>query len=299
MKFISIVTILVALSISAVAAFYSIVGLTAIFPASVMAIIIMGTVLEIGKITTAVWLHTFWEQCSWWLKTYLTSALIVLMFITSLGIFGFLSRSHIEHTSSMSGNEFVIENIVQRIDRQERIINDAESVIQQLDDAVNILADAQRIRGVDGAIATRERQADERESLNMIIDNAFIEIQQLSQQRTELQIEQAKVESEVGPIRYIAELIYGENPDKATLEAAVRYLIIIIVLVFDPLAVCLILAAITGLKINKRKSNKLEPIVETSSTKIETPTTKPTTEIIDTHEPKYQKPSSSSWLGQK
>ena len=293
MKSISILTILVALSISAVAAFYSIVGLTAIFPASVLAIIIMGTVLEIGKITTAIWLHTFWEHCRWWLKTYLVSALLVLMFITSLGIFGFLSRAHIEHTASMSSNEFVIENIDQRIQRQERIIQDSENVIAQLDEAVNILANAQRIRGPEGAIATRERQAEERDSLNQIIDQAFVEIQSLSQQRTQLQIEQSKVESEVGPIRYIAELIYGENPDKATLEAAVRYLIIVIVLVFDPLAVCLILAAITGLKISNK--NKINNTIKN---------TKESKEVIQESvkeevKNKAPKPNSSSWLGQK
>ena len=294
MKVVSLITILVALSISAVAALYSIIGLTAIFPASVLAVIVMGTVLEIGKITTAIWLHTFWEHCRWWLKTYLVSALLILMFITSLGIFGFLSRAHIEHTASLSGNEFVIENIDQRIQRQERIIRDSENVIAQLDEAVNVLAEAQRIRGPEGAIATRERQSEERESLNQIVNQAFNEIQELSLQRTQLQIDQSKVESEVGPIRYIAELIYGENPDKATLESAVRFLIIIIVLVFDPLAVCLILAAITGLKISNK--NKINNTINTENIdKLNEP-------VIDTKKEiknKEPRPNSSSWLGQK
>lgn len=302
MLVISILTIVVALSISAVAAFYSIIGLTAIFPASFLAVIIMGTVLELGKITTAIWLHTFWHECKWWLKTYLASALIVLMFITSLGIFGFLSRAHIEHSSGTVGNEFVIQSIDQRIERQNRTISDAENVISQLDQAVNTLADAQRIRGVDGAIATRERQTEERNQLNGIISDAFIEIQNLTQERTELQIEQAKIEAEVGPIRYVAELIYGDNPDRQTLEAAVRYLIIIIVLVFDPLAVCLILAAITGLHIRK-KNNKpvikedVNIIDEPQDISINTNTNINSFDIPDINKPKPT--NTTGWLGNK
>ena len=102
-----ILTLLSALTISAVAIYYSIAGLVAIFAAAAIPIIIMGTALEIGKLVTAVWLHKYWQQATWWLKTYLTTAVIVLMFITSMGIFGFLSKAHIEQTSA--GEESVAQ----------------------------------------------------------------------------------------------------------------------------------------------------------------------------------------------
>src|SRR6056300_706518 len=98
--FLGLLTLLTALTISAVAIYYSVAGLVAIFAAAAVPIMIMGGVLEISKLVTAVWLHRYWKQTVWWLKSYLTLAVVVLMLITSMGIFGFLSKAHIEQTSA-------------------------------------------------------------------------------------------------------------------------------------------------------------------------------------------------------
>lgn len=295
---------LAAISISFVAAYYSILGLTAIFPASVISIIIMGVVLEVGKIASAVWLHTFWKKAPFLLKTYLTSAVIVLMFITSLGIFGFLSKSHIEHTSSLSSNVVIIQNIDSQILREEQRIESVIQVLTQMDNAVNVLTEAQRIRGPEGAIAVRESQREEREIITQQIEESNQKIQELIDQRSELQIQQASVEAEVGPIRYIAELVYGPNPDNSLMEEAVRWLIILIVVVFDPLAITLVLAAISGFKIReeykKRKEEKViikEVIVE-KTIEPEKNIERVEPEIKETQQNKENNPpKSSGWLG--
>ena len=140
MKLFSIWTIFVALSISAVAAYYSIVGLVAIFASAVIPIIIMGSVLEVGKLTSAVWLHMNWKSAPFLIKTYLTIAVIMLMFITSMGIFGFLSKAHIEQTSAASENVAQIERIEENIVRNKLIITKSEDKIIKLE-AVDVSLD--------------------------------------------------------------------------------------------------------------------------------------------------------------
>jgi len=308
MLFISIFTMLAAISISSVAAYYSILGLTAIFPASVISIIIMGAVLEVGKLASAIWLHTFWHKAPFLLKSYLTTAVIILMFITSLGIFGFLSKSHIEHTSSLSSNTVIIQNIDSQITREEQRIDSVIQVLTQMDNAVNVLTEAQRIRGPDGALAVREAQREEREQITIQIEESSQRIQDLVNRRSELEIEQALVEAEVGPIRYIAEMVYGPNPDNSLLEEAVRWLIILIVVVFDPLAITLVLASIYGFNLRKEQNASMvikevvvekklpEPVEEIIIKKDE-----PKEVIVEkTQENKENKEhQSSGWLGKK
>ena len=147
--------LLVALAISGVAAWYSIVGLAAIFASAKIPVIIMGSSLEIGKLVTASWLYQNWNRVPLLLKTYLTIAVVVLMFITSMGIFGFLSKAHIDQTIVSGDNSLIIEQLDQRIDRERTRITDAELVISQLDQAVQTLIDYDRIRGDDGAISVR------------------------------------------------------------------------------------------------------------------------------------------------
>ena len=372
-----ILVLLTALSISSVAIWYSVAGLVAIFAAAAVPIIIMGVVLEVGKLVTAVWLHNYWGRATWWLKTYLSTAVFVLMFITSMGIFGFLSKAHIEQTaasdqslaqidrleakieaensiitdanrrieqfetSGSSGQQniqqqieieegriqAVLERIQPQIDEQQEIINAKRSVvedqIQRIDDQIakleghlsaNEIALVQGMVGVvaDGrwgrqsAVAVgnwQEERAAEREVLldkledistdpvvvaaraeiarireqsqkeidrsNALIDTysqqltssdetnlslliaeqrerireAGTELDALTDEKFALQSEYRKLEAEVGPIRYIAEFIYGENATQNLLEEAVRWVIVIIIFVFDPLAVLLLIAA--------------------------------------------------------
>lgn len=269
MLFVSILALLSSIQISAVAAYYSIIGLTAIFPTFFIAVVIMGIVLEVGKIVQAVWLHVFWKEAGILLRTYLTIALLVLMSITSIGIFGFLQRQHIEQSASSTNIEIVIDSIDLQISRQQKIIDDSTTVINQLDSAVNVLTEAQRIRGPEGQIAVREQQKEERELLNKAIDDASNKISELNSEKSELLAEQAKLEAEVGPIRYVAEMFYGPDPSKNVLEEAVRWLIIIIVIVFDPLAVALIIASIKGFEIYKSKRKVKTSVTLNTDTKID------------------------------
>ena len=384
-----ILVLLSALSISAVAIYYSIAGLVAIFAAAAIPIMIMGTALEIGKLVTAVWLHRYWTQAVWWLKTYLSIAVVVLMFITSMGIFGYLSKAHIEQTSaSIESTEKISQieteiarytgivdraeqkiqkaenagankndNIQDQIDREQKRIDTAYDRIQPLvaeqqkiiqseierkdkkiepylaqvssidadlatlNDLLN-RRDGESIRRLqsivgtrvdgtygsrtakqvenyrEGLIAKRESilktiaQIEEKESPIIIAANeeikrlrnlaekeisdsnkvinklrteigtvvtdnsteviesellkikqANVEIDKLTEQKYSMEAEYRKLEAEVGPIKYIAEFVYGEEADRDLLEEAVRWVIILIIFVFDPLAVLLLIAS--------------------------------------------------------
>jgi len=242
--FIAILTLISALSISAVAIYYSVAGLAAIFAAAVVPIIIMGVVLEVGKLVTAVWLHRNWNNAVWWLKSYLIVALIVLMFITSMGIFGFLSKAHIEQTSVQSDNTLRIESIDTQIARQQKDIERAELQLSLLDDALKKYVE---LGAVTKSINARQGQEEERNALTTIINDATNNIATLTQTKYELRTKQNELVAEVGPIKYIAELVYG-NSEQNTLEESVRWVIIILVWVFDPLAVLLLISANISLK---------------------------------------------------
>ena len=246
-------TLFTALSIAVVAAWYSIVGLTAIFAGAVIPIIIMGTVLEIGKLVTAAWLHQNWKTVSLWMKSYLTSSVFLLMVITSLGIFGFLSKAHLEHSISTGGtNELRISNLERQIGNQQRIITDSEKVLSQLDQTVQVLLDADRIRGRSGALATRKDQAEERDVLNQSINDAYGVIEQYQTELSPLKQEKLAIEVEVGPLKYIAELIYGDEAEDY-FDEAVRIVILLLIFTFDPLAIVLLLAANQGLMSRKKE----------------------------------------------
>jgi len=351
-----ILTLLSALTISAVAIYYSVAGLAAIFAAAVIPIIIMGVALEVGKLVTAVWLHRHWQQATWWLKTYLSVAVFVLMFITSMGIFGFLSKAHIEQTSMsqeqvalietiddklvrsqakierwsgemdrlMKGEDVRVDNLIDReqqeldkiysliksekddirvdFDKQIQLQNDRieqarvrkeadikaakdrfegslgggskydEAVEKAKANELSVASSAQReIRNINAklndalsAVDTKyaadikviqDRIQDLRNQANNktqdiegrilelegFIDKEQESIDTVREEKFNYEKTYRKLEAEVGPIKYIAEFIYGENADQNLLEAAVRWVIIIIIFVFDPLAVLLLI----------------------------------------------------------
>src|SRR6056300_625675 len=378
MMYLGVLVLITALTISGVAIYYSIAGLVAIFAAAALPIMIMGGALEIGKLVTAVWLHRYWRQAVWWLKTYLTVAVVVLMFITSMGIFGFLSKAHIEQTSAGQESVAQVQRIEGEIERQQDIIVRAEQKIQKLEtsniggdaniqaqidaeqdridkayeriqpaideqqkiidsqatlyinELAKIDADMATLQGyidsgetakaqqmigasADGIFgkktadkigdwqeqkqaerieliekieqATNNPQAqaaaaeikrlrttaesqiaqsnelinrlrnqlgdtDKTESIdqevdeqNLRIKNANDQIDTLIAEKYTIEGEYRKLEAEVGPIKYIAEFVYGEDADKNMLEEAVRWVIIVIIFVFDPLAVLLLIAS--------------------------------------------------------
>lgn len=237
-------TLLVALSISVIAAYYSIQGLATIFAGARTEIIVMGSILEIAKITTTVWLHRYWHLANRITRTYLTTAVIVLALLTSMGVFGLLSRAHVDQGLVSGDVSQQVATLDERIRTQRENIAVARQALQQMDEQVNQrLARGTTENSAERSVQIRRQQAAERAQLQGEIAKAQAQIARLNDERAPIASQLRKVEAEVGPIKYIAALVYGDNPDVTTLERAVRWVIILIVFVFDPLAIILILAA--------------------------------------------------------
>ena len=236
--------LLTGLTISAVAIYYSVVGLAAIFAAASVPIIIMGTTLELAKLVCASWLKANWERIPKLMKLYMTTAVIVLMAITSMGIFGFLSKAHLDQAIPTGDIAAQVAMIDEKIRTQKEIINDNRAVLRQLDEAVNqTMGRSTTEQGAARSVSIRRSQAKERAQANKAIDQAQAEVSKLLEQKAPVASKLRAVEAEVGPIKYIAAFVYGDNPDANVLEKAVTWVIIIIVSVFDPLAVIMLLAA--------------------------------------------------------
>ena len=259
--FLSYFTLLTALSLSVVAAWYSILGLTAIFASAVIPIIIMGGILEVAKVTVTVWLHEYWDRCRLLMKIYLVPAVGMLMVITSMGIFGFLSKAHSDQ-NLISGD--VISRIAiydEKIKTQKDNIEANRKALKQMDEGVDsVLGRSTDEKGADKAVALRKAQQKERGRLQNEILQSQKLIAELNEARAPIAAEVRKVEAEVGPIKYIAAFIYGDNPDANLLERAVRWVIIILVVVFDPLAIMMVLAATESLKWERER--RLRPAYE-------------------------------------
>ena len=248
----NIITILISFTISGVSAYFSIIGLTAIFSAAYYPIIIMGTVLEVGKLVASTWLFHNWKSCPWLLKIYLTIAVAVLMMVTSMGTFGFLSKAHIDQNINITTGSADDAQIVQtKIDSEQATIDDLNKQIAQIDSAVTKMTDKGQAAS---SLQAADKQRKIRDGLTQQKNQHVETIGTLKSQKVKLDSSIKKLESEVGPIKYIAAALYGTNgPD--TLELAVRWVILLLVIVFDPLAVVLLLAANHGMN-NKRLTNE-------------------------------------------
>lgn len=271
---INYLALLAALCLSGVSAYYSIIGLTAIFASAFWPIIVMGVVLEAGKLVTASWLYRNWKIAPIFLKTYLSMAVIVLMFITSMGIFGFLSKAHIEQSLTINtGTADQIRIIESKIEYEKSNLSDIEKQISQIDSAVSKMTD----RGqAASSLRAADQQRKNRDALTKKRDDHVKNLSELNTTKIRMQSEIRKIEAEVGPIRYIADLIF-EGAAAPDLEKAVRIVILLLVSVFDPLAIVLLIAANHGLsqsKIeitpvsNKLTKNKKKNIVEISDNDI-------------------------------
>ena len=235
----AMITLLTALGISAVAAYYSIVGLMAIFSASAMSIAIMGVVLEIGKLITASWLYQNWKRVPFLLKSYLTLAVVVLMFITSMGIFGYLSKAHIDQGKGVAEIYLKVERVDNRIETERNTIARYEKQLTNLDTALNRYLD---LGAVSKGLAKREEQEPERKELVRLINESQKRIDDFLTERSEYQLQINSFEVEIGPIKYISALIYGDEA-LDYIDTAVRAVILTLVFVFDPLAVLLLISA--------------------------------------------------------
>jgi hypothetical protein len=237
-------TLFSGLTISAVAIYYSVAGLVAIFAAAVVPIIIMGVALEISKLAATIWLKQNWTRAPAFIKSYLLIAIAILMLITSMGIFGFLSKAHSDQSLVSGDVQSKIAIYDEKIKTAKDNIDANRKALKQMDESVDqSMARSNDERGADKAVALRRSQAKERSRLQQEIAAEQKTISALNDEAAPIRAEVRKVEAEVGPIKYIASFIYSDNPDANVLEKAVTWVIIIIVIVFDPLAVILLLAS--------------------------------------------------------
>ena len=243
-KIIAWLALLSGLTISAVAIWYSVAGLVSIFAAAVVPIIVMGVVLEISKLIATVWLKINWTRAPVFIRSYLIAAIAILMLITSMGIFGFLSKAHSDAGLVSGDVQAKIAVYDEKIKTERENIDANRKALKQMDEAVDqVMGRSSDEKGADKAVAIRRAQQKERGRLLADITTAQQKITALNEERAPIAAEVRKVEAEVGPIKYIANFIYGDNPEANVLEKAVTWVIIIIVVVFDPLAVILLLAS--------------------------------------------------------
>jgi hypothetical protein len=232
-----------ALALSSVAEYYSIMGLMAIFSGAMISIAVMGCILGLAKIVLVSWVYRNWKETPLLLKSYFVMAIFILMSLTSMGIFGYLSKAHLEQ-GVVSGDVMAeVALLDEKINIQKENINAARKTISQLDSQVDAaLSRTTDAAGADRSTSIRRSQTRERSKLIEDISAAQKEITKLNEERAPKAVELRKVEAEVGPIKYIAALIYEDSTNKDTLEKAVRFIILLIVGVFDPLAVLMFVA---------------------------------------------------------
>ena len=250
-------TFLTAIALSGVAGYYSIVGLAAIFPGSYLPVMIMGSVLEASKLVTVSWLYNNWKQCPLLIKTYLCMAVTILMLITSMGIFGFLSKAHLEHSSDSSPLLNKIAILDEKIKTEKENVDANRKILKQYDEIVDqTMGRTTDEKGTDKAQAIRRTQQKDRSRILQEINQSQTTIAGYSEERAPLSNELKKTEADVGPIKYIAALLYSETVNVDILDKAVRLVILLIIVVFDPLAVLLLIAA----NMSMRKPEPQRPV---------------------------------------
>ena len=238
-----ILPFLTAIALSGIAAYYSVIGLAQIFPGSYWPIIIMGSVLEAAKLVTVSWVYNHWKNTFSALKLYFLIAVVLLMGITSMGIFGYLSKAHIEHSSTVAPQVAKVEIYDEKIKALQATIERNDKNLSQYDESVDqILGRSKDEKGAERASQIRKTQQKDRERIAS--ENARLrkEIQKLNEDKMPISLEVKKAESDLGPIKYVAEVVYGTQ-DRDLIDKAVRLVIFVIIVVFDPLAVLLLIAA--------------------------------------------------------
>ena len=235
----AVIVFLTAISLSTVAAFYSIIGLTTIFAGAFWPIIIMGTVLEISKLVSVSWLHHNWKETPKSVKCYMIVAILILMLITSMGIFGFLSKAHIEQQLKLNtGVSTEIEKVDNLIRIKEDAIKDFDKQISVIDNSINGMIEKGKTKD---SLAASDKQKKTREELDKKKNKEIEDLNELKTKKIAFGSEYKKLEAEIGPLKYVAEFFYGESSNK-TVDNAVTYMILLIIFVFDPLAIFLLIA---------------------------------------------------------
>lgn len=241
-------TFLAAILLSSIAGYYSIIGLALIFPGAFWPVVIMGVSLEFSKLVTASWLYRNWDIAPKLLKIYLTFAVFVLMLITSMGIFGFLSKAHIEHSTELAPMLDKVAAYDDSIVTLKQQLDENKKVIKQMDESVDqVILRSTTENSVLKSIQIRKSQQKERRRLSDENQNIQKQIAKITENKTPHIAELRKTEADLGPIKYVAELVYG-NSEQDIIEKAVRMVIVIIMIVFDPLAVLLLISANISMK---------------------------------------------------
>lgn len=255
--------LLSALSLSATAAYYSIVGLIAIFSGASLAVAVMAGAMEAGKVVAVLWLHKHWVQSGRLLKYALSTAVVILMLITSMGIYGFLSSAYLKASANFEQDYISQSFIQQQIELIDEDIARNENIIKQLDNSVDsLIALNQVTRGLNA----RRAQEKERTEIRNEIARLQEEKKKLNASLLESKQKVAVIEAEVGPVKYIAELVFGNSESKEVLDKAVRLVILLLIFVFDPLAVLLLIAAQKAYQFSKEEKSKvLETVTEVES----------------------------------
>jgi hypothetical protein len=249
-------TFLTALALSAVSAYFSVIGMASIFPGAYWPIIIMFSIIEVAKVVTISWTYRNWDDAPASLKYPFICAVIVLMLFTSMGIFGFLSKAHLEHSADSSPIVDKISMIDEKIRNEKEKINDNRKMLKQFDESVDqIMVRSSDEKGAEKAVSVRKTQQKDRSRISQENEDSQKIISTLNEERAPLSVTLQKTESDFGPIKYVAELIYSSD-DRSIIDKAVRLLIIMIVSVFDPLAVLLLIAA--NYSLQREITNKKE-----------------------------------------
>jgi len=261
-KFLAYLALFSGLSLSVVAEYYSILGLTSIFAAAVIPVVIMGVALGLGKISATLWLKQNWAIAPWSMRVYLFTAIIVLMIVTSMGIFGFLSKAHSDQSLVSGDVQAKISIYDEKIKIARENIDVNRKSLKQMDEAVDqVMGRSTTETGADKAVAVRRSQQKERGRLLAEIETYQKTISILAEERAPIAAEVRKVEAEVGPIKYIAQFVYGEA-NEGLLERAVTWVIIILIVVFDPLAVILLLSSQVSFQNFRERENTTKPIAD-------------------------------------
>ena len=256
----TILLLISGLAVSIIGAYYSILGLAALFAGAYWAVVTMGVTLEIAKLVTVSWLYRNWklDLLPQSIRMYLLSAVLMLMFITSIGIFGFLSKAHLDTSAPNTGNRLLVKNIERQIESEKKAITGAQKIVDQLDKALDKVID----KDADKGLIERQKQQNERNRANNIITNSSNKITQLSNQKLNYDKNQLAIDKEIGPFKYVAEILFGDADD-GNLDRAVRFVIICLLFVFDPLAVLMLVAVNVSIKEyqrNKKLVNKEETL---------------------------------------
>ena len=257
--FLTYLTLISGISLSVIAAGYSIIGLAALFAGATSAIIAMGGALEVAKLVMASWLYNNWHSplLPKSIKYYLTSAVVILIFITSVGIFGFLSKAHLDQVVPESNNKLQVQILDEQIEQRQNVINRSQLQLEKMDELIINQSEETSFFSSSSqrAIAERNNQREERLLLEKTIEESLNKINELSDKKAGIRTEQLKLEADLGPIKYVAEFIYGDEAENH-FDKAVRIIIIILIFVFDTVAVLMLISANISLK---ERRMKLEP----------------------------------------